>query len=193
MAGLLNAEQEQSQEPEMLEEKVAPESAKSEQGMQDPALKQIEQGIEAAVPKELKKAYMQVLVAGMKVMFSQNTSKFMEQRLANAQDPVQAVSTGIADLLMLIYNESKRTMSIPAAMLAAFSLMAQALDYAEKIGAIQVTPELIEQCTEATWQAATAKFGITKDKIDQVIAQSQQGGQQEEPEQSEEQSPMTEE
>lgn len=180
MAGLLNAQKEQPEEnaqkpmPEQKDTQKAQPSAGSD--LQDPILKRIEQGIEQAVPKELKKAYMAVVVSGMKIMFSKETSQFMDQRMQQSGDIVQAVSTGIADLLMLIYGESNRKMSIPAAMLAAFTLMAQALDYAEKVGAVEVTPELIDQCTEATWQAATTKFGITKDKIDQVIAESQ-GGQ----------------
>jgi hypothetical protein len=145
----------------------------------DPILQQIEKGIDAAVPPELKKPYMQIVTAGMKVMFDKKTSKYIEQRINEADDIPAGVASGIADLLLLLYNESKRTMSIPAAMLAAFSLMAQALDYAEKTGKLDVTPELVDKCTEATWQAVTTKFGITKDKIDAVVAQSQsqQGAQ----------------
>ncbi len=138
MPGLLNAQQGQPEQMPVESEEQMPD----EEGMpdeepkdaQDPILKQIEDGIEAAVPKELKTAYLRVMAAGMKIMFSKETSKFMEERLENVDDVPKAVAEGIADLLLLVYNESKRTMSIPAAMLAAFSLMSQALDYAEKIG-----------------------------------------------------------
>jgi hypothetical protein len=186
MAGLLDAKQGQpqmmAQEQPMPEDpdQAAPAQAQPGGDLQDPILKQIEKGIEAAVPKELKSAYLRIITSGMKIMFSKETSKFMDERLEKSGDIVQAVSEGIADMLVLIYNESKRTMSIPAAMLAAFTLMAQALDFAEKTGKAEVTPELIDQCTEATWQAVTAKFGISKEQVDQVIAQSQ-GGQGEQP------------
>ena len=185
MAGLLEAKQGMQQEPMPMEEKpeAKPEAKAAVSDVQDPILKQIEDGIEAAVPKELKSAYLRVVTAGMKVMFSKETSKFMDQRIQQGGDPVQAVSSGIADLLILIYNESKRTMSIPAGMLAAFTLMAQALDYWEKSGNGEVTPELVEQCTDATWQAVTAKFGISRDQIDQVIAQAQ-GGQGAQPQEA---------
>ena len=140
----------------------------------DPILSQIEQGIEAKVPPEMKKAYMAVVVAGMKVMFDAKTSKFMEQRLSASDDIVTNVANGIADLIMLIYNESKRTMSIPAAMLAAITLMCKALDYAEKTMGVKVDQQMAAACTKATTTACMNKFGITQDKIDQAIAQ--QGG-----------------
>tara|TARA_R110000868_G_scaffold198965_8_gene445564 strand:+ start:196 stop:717 length:522 start_codon:yes stop_codon:yes gene_type:complete len=162
MAGLLNTSKVDA----------APENA----GVSDQILKQIQNGVEAAVPKELKQDYMRVVAAGMRLMYDQKTSKFMDERMSQSEDAPTAVAKGISDLLLLLYNESGKKMSIPAAMLAAFYLMAEALDYAEKVGKVEVTNEVVDQCTEATWKAVTERFGITKDKIDQVIAQSQ-GGQ----------------
>lgn len=180
MAGLLDSSTKDmgGEQVEQPEQGAAVPAGQGGVGEPDnPILKQIEDGIEASVPAELKKQYMTVVVAGMKVMYSKNTSKFLEQRLNESGDIVKAVSNGIADLLILIFNESGRKMSIPAAMLAAFTLMANALDFAEKAGKVEITPELVTQCTEATWQAATSRFGITKDKIDQVVAQSGKGAQ----------------
>ena len=150
-----------------------PEAQKPQQSS-DPIINQIEQGIEAKVPPEMKKAYMAVVVAGMKVMFDPKTSKFIAERLGASDDIVNNVATGIADLIMLIYNESKRTMSIPAAMLAAITLMCKALDYAEKTMGVKVDSQMAAACTKATTTACMNKFGITQDKIDQAIAQ--QGG-----------------
>lgn len=141
--------------------------------LQDPILQQIEDGIEAKVPPNLKQAYMAVLVSGMKIMFSAETSKFMDQRLQQASDPVQAVSKGISDMMVMIYLESKKTMNIPAGMLASMSLTCQALDYAERAGKIKVTEELAGQAVQSSVMATMARFGITQDKINQTVSQAQ--------------------
>jgi len=150
-----------------------------ESSLANPLHQQLEIEIEEAVPKELKTPYLRVVTAGMRVMFDPKTTKLMQERLIQGSNIVEAVASGIADLLALLHNESRRQMSIPAAMLAAFTLMAQALDFAEKAGKVQVTKELIAQCTQATWKAATEKFGITQEKINAVIAQSQGQAQSE--------------
>ena len=161
--GILNAQPAQ---------KAAPGAS---QDLTNPILEQIQDGIEAAVPKELKRDYLAIVVSGMTIMFSKETSKFMDERLAQSQDTPTAVASGIADLMLLIYNESKKTMSIPAGMLASFSLMCEALDYGSKIGKIEIDQEIVTACTDATWKAVTEKFGMSQEKINQVIAQGQQG------------------
>lgn len=174
--GLLDAQPQaapspiQAPAPDAAQPTSPPQASADGQNLTDPILKQIEQGIEAKIPPELKQGYMQVVAAGMRVMFDPQTAKFTQQRLDAGGDPVQGVAQAISDLLVLLYHESKKQMSIPAAMLAAITLMCQALDVAEKIGKIQVTKELVAQCVKATTAMCMQKFGIGQEQIQQALA-----------------------
>ena len=148
--------------------------AKQQSKIANPELQSIEDGIEAKVPPELKNKYNSIVVAGMRIMFDKSTSKYLEDHLASSQDVVKTISTDIPKLLLLIYRESKidrsndenqKVQFIGAAMLAGRTLMCQALDYAEKTGRVQVTTEIIDQCTAALSVSMPAAFGITKEMM----------------------------
>lgn len=181
MPGLLNANKMAA--PAMPADN---QSAEADQQLDSPILKQIEAGIEAKVPPELRKAYLQAVVAGMELMFNEKTSKFIDERLQESDDIVGNVSKGIADLMILLYNESKQTMEIPAAMLAALTLMCQALDYAEQKFGTKITSEIAAACAKATTLATMQKFGITPDKLQQAAVERDQGqsptGEEQQPE-----------
>jgi len=173
MAGLLNPAAEQPQAAP-----ASPQQAGADT-LNDPVLKQIEQGIEDKIPADKKDAYLAIVVSGMQVMFSKETSKLMDESLDMPGDMVTNVAQGIAKLMILIYNESKNgggegmdvTMGVPAAI----TLMCQALDYAEASRGVEVTPEMAAECTKQTMKATLKAFGITEDQINQTIQAGQQG------------------
>lgn len=148
--------------------------------LDDPILKQIEQGIDEQVPPEHRKMYDSIVVAGMNVMFSKDTSQMLDQQLDQDGELPQLVSDGIAKLIVLVFHESKQDVNAfaPAAALAAISLMCQALDYYEASGRGTLTPEIVAACTKATTEAVLDKFGITPDQLNQVAAAGQQAGAQ---------------
>lgn len=167
MAGLLNATQGKQGGSFSGSSKIA-----------NPQLRQIEQGVEAKVPPELKQMYMSIVVAGMRVMFDKGSAQYMQTKLSNASTVVQTVSADIPKLLLLVSRESKmdktkddqqRAKFIGAAMLAGRTLMCQALDYAEQIGGVTMTKDMIDQCTAALNIGMPAAFGITKDMMSQQM------------------------
>ena len=168
MAGLLNATQ----------GSAAPTNASAD-SLKDPILQKIERGIEAKVPPEMKKDYLAVVVAGMRIMYSEETAHLIDDQLKSSTDIVKNVSEGIAKLIGMISNESKGSMSQPAAALASISLMAQALDYAERKYGTTITPEIAAACTKATATAVLGVFNIGQDQVDQQIAKGRSGAPQE--------------
>lgn len=146
------------------------------QSLDDPLLKQAEQGIEQSVPPEHRSMYESIVVAGMNVMFSPDTASLMEQQLALPGDLGANVADGVSKLIMIVFNESKQQADAfaPAAVLAAVTLMCQALDYAEQAHGAQVTPELLAQTTKATQMKVLKSFGVTEDQVNQVVAAGQQ-------------------
>lgn len=181
MAGLLtpsNAPQESAKQPPQSSEDVSAAS------LSDPILKQIEQGIEDKIPPEMKDAYLRIVVAGMQIMFSKETSQLLDKTLEMPGDPVSNISQGVAKLLVLVYNESKKSpdqegMDVRMAVPAAIALGCQALDYAEHTKGLKMTPEMAAQMTKETMSATLKAFGITDDQVNQTIqAGQQQGGAQ---------------
>jgi len=179
MAGLLNPAAEQPQAASAPAEQGAPSQAGADT-LNDPVLKQIEQGIEDQVPADMKDAYLSIVVSGMQVMFSKETSKLMDQTLAMPGDPVTNIAQGVSKLMILVYNESKNGggegMDVRMAVPAAITLLCQALDYWEATKGGEVTPEIAAEATKQTMTATLKAFGIGEDKIAQTIAAGQQQG-----------------
>lgn len=140
------------------------------ESLDDPLLKQAEQQVDAAVPPEHRQMYEATIVAGMNVMFSEETSDLMEQQLSESADLAANVSDGVAKLIMIVFNETQQDPNqfAPGAVLAATVLMCQALDFAEQTGRGEVTPELLAQCTKMTQMKVLKIFGITEDQVNQV-------------------------
>lgn len=177
MAGLLNPQPQQPTTPE------APQAGGNSAGantLNDPILKQIEQGIEEKIPPQMKSAYLAIVVAGMQIMFSKETSQLLDRTLEMPGDMVSNISQGIAKLMGLIYNESKKGggqgMDVRMAVPAAITLLCQALDYAEHAKSLQVTPEIAANATKQATMATLKMFGIGEDKVNKAIAAGQQQG-----------------
>lgn len=168
----------------------------------DPILKQIETGIEAKVPPQLRAMYKSIVVAGMAIMFSSKTHHLMKKRLASSNDIVGNVSTGISNLIAGISNEvihkipsDQQQAFLPAAVLASLTLMCQMLNYSEKTGGQTITPAIAEGCVQATTRAVLQKFGIGQQQIQQAVAQGRQksgnaANMQQSPQQPPQQSPQ---
>jgi len=185
MAGLLNPNQSAPQAPQAGGMPQAGGNAGADT-LNDPVLKQIEQGIEDSIPAEKKDAYLAIVVAGMQIMFSKETSQLLDRTLAMEGDPATNIAQGIPKLLILIYNESRKAvpdgqeggMDVTMAVPAAITLLCQAADYAEQVKAIEVTPELMAKMTKETMTATLKAFGISEDQINKTIQAGQQAGAQ---------------
>lgn len=189
MAGLLDSMKQPTPQPDAApagaptQQAVAPQEITSADqagaaSLDDPLLKQAETSIEQAVPAEHRTMYESIVVAGMNVMFSPQTTHLMEQQLSMGGDLATNVSDGVAKLIMIVFNESKQDPNAfaPAAVLAAVTLLCQALDYAEQAHDAQVTPEMLAQATKMTQMKVLKSFGVTEDQVNQVAAAGAQQG-----------------
>lgn len=128
------------------------------------------------IPPQLKEAYLRIVSAGMKVMFSDKTSGMMVQQLKSSPDMVKNLSEGIAGLMAILFKQSKnmpQNLILPAAL----ELLTHAMDFVAKTKMAQLTPKQIGDATQATVYAVLAKFGITQTQADQMLAQMGQKAQ----------------
>ena len=80
--------------------------------IQNPLLKQIEQQNEAKVQPELKATYQRIVTAGEHILYSPQAHKLMQQQMKSNKDPALAAGEGIAKLLAILINQSKKTLNM---------------------------------------------------------------------------------
>jgi hypothetical protein len=134
----------------------------------DPMLKKIRDEVEKSVPAELKDGYLRIVVAGMKLIFSEQTNKMALNALTRAAakvGPYRATALGVVTLIGIIYRESKGKMSIPAAFPASIVLLCYALEFLEKTTNLQVNEQNVAQMTKIVTLGVMKLFNITKENL----------------------------
>jgi len=164
----------------MAQEATTPSGEGMIQQIKDPLLQKIKAGIEAKVPEDMKRDYLAIIVAGMKIMFSPETHQIAVRALteaAQSRSLPHAVALGTVTLMNMIYQESKGQMSIPASFPAAVVLMLYAFEFVEKMQPITITPQMIADATKVVTLGLMKLFGITQEKLAEGLdyARQQQG------------------
>lgn len=138
----------------------------------DPILKQIKAGIEAKIPAELKRDYLAVVTAGLKLMYADQTHQYLQEYLRTVQakgnDP-QVIAHGVVKLMTIIQNESKRPDMIPAIFPAAVVLMCYALEDIEKANGVEFTKEQVADITKRVTFQLMKVYKIDPKKIHQAV------------------------
>lgn len=151
--------------------------------LDDPMLKRIERSIDAKVSPNLRKQYLQILVAGMRIIYHSDISKQIADKLKSTMDIKGDISKGTANIIATIFNEvgknlkpDQKSAFVAASMPAGVTLMCQLLDYSEKIAGTQVTQDLIAETSQATSVELLKKFGINEQQVKQAIAVGNRAG-----------------
>ena len=142
----------------------------------DPILAKIEQGIEEKIPPQFKNAYLAIVVAGNKVLFSPQSAALLAQ-VVRAPDFMQRLPGRMANLMATLSNESgkdaqgqpmmKMEMLGPATM----TLTCHVLGFAENAGGVKLDQNTIANAIQSVMQAVLPKFGIGKQQLQQAMAQ----------------------
>lgn len=174
MAGLIQGamapeedEQQEHATPEAAMQDAAEDKA---EGEQDEGIKaEIEQQLRAKLTPELNKAMDKVIVAGMKVMFSPETHQLALKEI-EGDDMPEDVGRGVANLLMLLYQESRGTMPMEAGIPAATVLCIEALEFLEQAGRVAADKETVARSVQALFTYIMQHAGISKDKMGGMMA-----------------------
>lgn len=140
---------------------------------QNQLLQQTEQAIQAKVPPKLQDAFQRTVKAGLTIMYSPQSNKLMMQQLGKPGDPLQNVGEGAAKLVGLLYRQSHHTMPVSIAAPAAIIFMCEAMDFLEQSGKVEVTKESIDQATQDTAAFVLQLFGVSQDKLHQIVSKQQ--------------------
>ena len=120
-------------------------------------LQQTEQQTQSKVPAKFKTSFDRVVLAGQKLMYSDETHSMMRSQLDAPNPPEINVGEGIAKLMGILWKEGKGTIQ---------------MDFAEKAGKIQVTPDTLAAATKELMSSLMQILGITPEKIQAAKAQA---------------------
>ena len=141
----------------------------------DPAIAQIQDAVRNSIPPQFRVATQKIVIAGMKVMFSNQTHPLMLAALKSDSDPAHAVAMGVTQLITILFKQSQGQMPIPAVIPAAILLVCEGLDFIEKAGMAQVTPDVVSSAVQIVTAYLLQKVGLTPEKISQLAQKNGQG------------------
>lgn len=154
--------------------------------VKDPLLRRLVTRMEGALKPEMRRNYDAIVVAGMKLMFSEGTHHFMDEYLENIKSPEDVpriIAHGIVKLLSIIQNQSKKQEPFPSAGPACISLMAMALEFVEKRNKIDIDNRIIDETSMLIKEGIFALYKITPEAMQAIQNQKakQPGEQAQEP------------
>lgn len=158
---------------------AAPQGAVDPTGMgvdsSDPAIAQIQDAVRNSIPPQFRVAAQKIVIAGMKVMFSDQTHPLMLAALKSDSDPAHAVAMGVTQLITMLFKQSHGQMPIPAIIPAAILLVCEGLDFINKAQMAQVTPDVVASAVQIVTAYLLQKVGLTPEKISQMAQKNGQG------------------
>jgi hypothetical protein len=140
----------------------------------DPFLQKTEQAVQAKVPQAMQPSFQRALQAGLTIMYTPKMQQRMMTAIQGLTDPANGAARGAANILGILFKQSKGSMPMQIGVPVAMSLMCEFLDLMEKSGKGQITPELVGQATQDTSQAVMQLFGIDQNKLHQVVGAGMQ-------------------
>ena len=126
---------------------------------------------EMNIPPELQNAYERVVVAGMKVMFSKETNKYVLKALESEGSNAQKLGTGVAELMLMLFTQSNKTMPPQVLIPAGTELVVQAADFVKQSGLMDVTNQDIGDGIQVMISIVLKAFGADPQKLFQKIGQ----------------------
>lgn len=123
------------------------------------------------LPPELQNAYERVVVAGMKMMFSKETNKYMLKQLEGPGSMAEKLGNGIAELMLALFMQSNKTMPPQVIVPAGTELVVQAADFIKKSGLAKITNRDIGDGIQIMMAKVFEAFGIDPNKLFQKIGQ----------------------
>jgi hypothetical protein len=91
------------------------------------------------MPEELQEAYERIVLAGMKILFSQGTNRELLKRIDGPGPIGIRLGKGMATLMLLLFKQSNQTIPPNVIIPAGLYLLSQAADFLKKTEVEEVT------------------------------------------------------
>lgn len=132
--------------------------------LQNNMLEAAERKIEESITPANRQNYTKIVTAGMKLAMEQGPDSIIAS-LRHSKNPISDCAVGAVNLCLLMRKQSRGTMPMQSLVLAASTLMLQALDFADKAGIVKVGRDELVQATHIFTNHLFKQLGITPQMI----------------------------
>lgn len=120
------------------------------------------------VPEDMQEPLERIVLAGKKVMFSEETADMVQEALAGDGPIEDKLSEAIAGLMGLLWQQSNQTMPPQLVVPAAMILLAEAVDFLQGAGE-EITSAQYGDAIELTISRVLELFGVDQDMLQQEL------------------------
>lgn len=128
--------------------------------MQNNLLQQAEEKIEGQLTEQIREPYTRIVVAGMKLALQKGPDGILAS-LQHSKNPLYDCAAGAVNIVGLMSRQSRGTMPMKAMVPAATTLMLKALDFADKVGVVEVGPAELAKAATILGNLVLKGLGIT--------------------------------
>lgn len=111
------------------------------------------------MPPKLQNAYDRVVLAGMKIMFSEKTNQVVMKQMQGPGPVSERLGMGIAGLMATLFKESNKTIPPAVIIPAGVYLLAQAADFLKKSQIENVDDKTIGDAMQIFVETTIKMFG----------------------------------
>jgi hypothetical protein len=124
------------------------------------------------MPPELQEAYERVVIAGMKVMFSKESHRAMLAEIQRGGPVAERLGKGISGLVLMLFQESNKTMPPEVIIPAGMELLMRAVDFLKDSGLEKVNNKDVGDAMEIMITTILKTFGIGPEQMQQMLNQA---------------------
>ena len=121
------------------------------------------------MPPELQNAYERVVLAGMKIMFSEKTNQLVMKQMQGEGPVSERLGIGIAGLMATLFKESNKTMPPAVIIPAGVYLLAQAADFLKQSQIENIDDKAIGDAMQIFVETTIKMFGGDTDKVYSIL------------------------
>ncbi len=133
-------------------------------GAGTPAPKYKSRAVEA-LPPAMHDAFERVVLAGMKGMYSKQSSELLEQELSAKGEMWQKLATAITGLMMILDRQSGKGIPVQVVIPAAIELLYEAAEFIRKTKRAEISDEDMKDATQYLGGLLAKKYGANDEQI----------------------------
>ena len=120
------------------------------------------------IPPELQRSYDRLVLAGMKLMFGEDSHQIMLEQLQKQGPIAQKLGDGISAMLVMMFKESNGNMPPQVLIPAGVTLLLQAADFIKRSGMAEISNVDIGNAMEIMVGTLFKTFGVDQQKMVQL-------------------------
>lgn len=144
----------------------------------DPKPSSMAKEMASKIPPEREEAFSRVVKAGMKIMFSEKTHQYMVKELSKEGDMAQNIGQAMGGLMILMFEESNRTMPGDVLIPAGSYLLFQGADYLEKTLGEDIPSDVLADAYQVMIETINQSLGIDSNRLYAAADKAAKGGYQ---------------